>query len=466
MNKIKNKYNRYRTLKRICYLLGFPLLLLLVYLGSTSFIYGDAFPDTKYYGLIAVLGLWLVVTILQAIFSMLCRSKNGRTMFGMIITLVVVIGGGIAFDYFGELKFTAIETANTDYNITMETYKYQINYFETLTSDKADLTDSYEEEVERFCRVYNIDVKSSCKSESCNADGSVPVYEKQDDVWYSPNGMYADGYIFSMNEAVDILITYNEVQAQYEALGKDADEELAAALVVAENSSEWESYKSSDEYKAAYGADGTVYKYMLNEERLDTIIGAIGANLSGIVSNPLVSSMVESYISVDEINAGLTLSDVIDMINGMGLFTDENGDAITIDSSYVLDLLADFSYYQSPTTKPLMEFIADDTLREYAYANYYAKVHGAIIGSVLVGDNIGAVNMTSTGYPSEYGFTLQELYQLRADNSYIPITYPLFAVRRYLYAMGGFMVLLIALYYHNSRKQDEMFNQLTNGGRR
>lgn len=75
MEKNKKKYSRYRTLKTICYLLGFPLFILLVYFGSTRMIYSDSFVETKYYGLIAVVLIWLAASVLQGIFSLFVNNK-------------------------------------------------------------------------------------------------------------------------------------------------------------------------------------------------------------------------------------------------------------------------------------------------------------------------------------------------------------------------------------------------------
>lgn len=547
MNKTRIKYNRYRTLKTICYLLGFPLLLLLVYFGSTSMIYNEAFTDTKYYGLIAVAILWVAVIILQALFSMLCKNQNGRAMFGMIITLVIVIGGAVAFDIFAEKKFKQIEEENQAYGVTMKSYKHQINYYETLTKDKSDLTDQYNKTVARFTNTYNIGVKGECFSDDYNMDGSLPVYDKQRDAYFSPNGMYADGYIFSMDEAIDILITYHETQAKYAKAKKDVDVELKNAIAQVKASTEYDKYQSTEEYKKAYNiVDGTAYNHMLTIEQVDEILSVIGAKLSSITSNNIIMSIVpESIRSITNIiNKDLSIEVLVDTINNLQLgtvlslvsveqelmdviyealipvmeyatlptttlqfdsvenfktsinnitvknllnqlnFAKVNGaaknfgldltDYQTVFTNgltkefvenliYELSFTSNLFFYQSPTVRPVFDFIEDKELKAYAYAKYYATVHGANVGSVLIGNNIGGVTFTSSGYPASHGFTLQELYQLKMDNSYIPKAYPLFAARRYMYVMGGVMVIMIALYYHNSRKQDEAFKQLTGG---
>ncbi len=550
MNKARRKYNRYRALKTICYLLGFPLFFLLVYFGSTSMIYNEAFTDTWYYGLVAVVGLWLVVSILQVLFALICRSKNGRAMFGMIITLVVMIGGAVAFDIFAEKQFEKIAEENEVYGITMKDYKYQINYYQTLTTDKKSLTDSYVEDVERFCRVYNINVKGKCFSDDYNMDGSLPEYDKDRDAYFSPNGMYADGYIFSMNEAINILITYYETQEYYADLGKNADEELDNAIAAARTSSAYLQYKQTDEYKKAYNTtDGTAYDHMLTLDQVDAILSELGDAVSkGLIKFSAFLVFLPSEITdlLGIVNGQLSIDVLVDTINGLKLgdvipllgFEEEIMDVLyeallpilryaslpsttlqfdsvanfetsllnitvkdlltSLDFDKVNETVSEFGldlsdfeglfdngltrgfieqiineisltsnlfFYQSPTVKPVFEFVENEMLREYAYAKYYATVHGANVGSVLIGNNIGAVTFSTSGYPASHGFTLQELYQLRADNSYIPKAYPLFAVRRYMYAMGGIMIFLVALYYHNARKQDEAFMELT-GGRR
>lgn len=551
MNKTRKKYNRYRTLKTICYLLGFPLLLLLVYFGSTGMIYSNAFTDTKYYGLMAVGALWVVVTILQVLFAMLSKSKNARAMFSMIITLVLVIGGAVAFDIYAEKEFTKIETANSAYGVTMKSYKHQINYYEAFTPGKGNMTNSYISDVSRFCNVYNVGVKSKCYSDDYNMDGSVPVLDKETGAYISPNGMYADGYIFSMNEAIDILITYNQTRLDYEKLGKDADNELSIAMTAAKNSSAYQAYQATDVYKAAYNTtNGTAYDHMLTMDQVDEILGVLGSGLGSALSDMdiIIGAVVPASLSplLDLIDENLSIDVLVNAINTLQLstvipllgFEEELMDvvyealipimeyatlttttlqfdtvqnfktsinAITVQglltqldfgklnsvvSNFGLDLTdyqsifdngltsefienivnelsltSNLFFYQSPTVLPVFDFITDEKLKAYAYAKYYATVHGATVGTVLVGDNIGAISFSSSGYPSSFGYSLTELYQLRMDNSYIPRAYPLFAVRRYMYIMGGIMVIMIALYYHNSRKQDEAFAQL-NGGRR
>lgn len=550
MNKTRRKYNRYRTLKTICYLLGFPLLLLLVYFGSTSMIYSEAFTDTKYYGLIVVAALWVVVSILQVLFSMFSKSKSSRAMFSMVITLVLVIGGAVAFDIYAEKEFTKIAETNAPYGVTMKDYKHQINYYEAMTKDKGDMVDAYIKNVNRFTTVYNIGVKGDCFSDDYNMDGSIPTYNKERDAYFSPNGMYADGYVFSMDEAIDILITYHETQAKYTKMKKNVDEELSNAITAVKASSAYQTYQNSDEYKKAYNTtDGTAYNHMLTMEQVDEILAVLGGGVGDALESlklvtGLLPASIKPYLNLLNENLSIdvlvnTINDLklntvisllgydqelmnvlyealmpilkyatlpattlqfdsvanfktsinnisvknlltqlnftklnsvvsnfgLDLTNYQTLFTNGLTREFIEDIINELSLTSNLFFYQSPTVKPVFYFIEDEELKAYAYAKYYATVHGANVGSVLIGSNIGAVTFSSSGYPASHGFTLQELYQLRMDNSYMAKAYPVFAARRYMYVMGGVMLIMIALYYHNSRKQDEAFMQMT-GGRR
>ncbi|NCA92245.1 hypothetical protein EOM82_03215, partial [bacterium] len=251
VNKLRKKHKRYSILQTLCYLLGFPLLIILVFFGSTSMIYNDAFEKTRLYGLAAVAAIWLVVTIFQLIVCIFSKNKNTRCAWAMIFTIIFVIGGAVAFDYYAESQIVKVQEEYKEYEgVTIKDYKYQINYYQTITTGKGDLTDTYVDMVEDFCKIYNVGVSSKVFNEEKNADGSKVTKDAKTGAYLSDNGMYADGYIFSMEEAIDILITINETRAEFAAKGKDADVELEAALATAKASSEWNTYKATAEYKA------------------------------------------------------------------------------------------------------------------------------------------------------------------------------------------------------------------------
>ncbi len=550
VNKLRKKHKRYSFLQTLCYLLGFPLLIILVFFGSTSMIYSDAFEKTRLYGLAAVAAIWLVVTIFQLIVCIFSKNKNTRCAWAMIFSIIFVIGGAVAFDYYAESQIVKVQEEYKEHTgVTIKDYKYQINYYETITTGKKDLTDTYVDMVEDFCKLYNVEVSSKVFNDTKNADGSAVTKDAKTGAYLSPNGMYADGYIFSMAEAIDILITINETRAEFAAKGKDADEELEAALAAAEASSAWTTYKATAEYKAAYGPEGTAYKHMLTVDKVDTILSILGENLRSVLDNDILGDLISGFIPAalspltDILNEDLDIQTLCDTINNFELgtilslledsiekidedlvdvvydallpiidyATDTTNTVEGIKAMTVLELLnaLDFEklngvtsalgfdltaysgvfedgltpaliesiittlpltsnlfFYQSPTVKPVMEFIADEDIKAYAYAKYYATTHGANAGSVLLGSNIGAVTFDASGYPASHGYDLTKLYQLKAYNSYVPMYYPLFAARRYMYVCGGIILIMMALYYHNARKKEEIFAQIVKGGKK
>lgn len=469
MNSTRRKHSMYRILKTISYLAGFPLLVLMVLLGSITFMAGDAYTATKWYGVYVVLGAWLLITLLQIVFSLFCKNYKGRTMFSILLVVIIMTGGSFAFDIYAKGKVDDVRKEYKEYGVTVKEYNAQVNHYVPL-SDKASYAKEFNKEIERLMRVYNL-AQYDGKAYNKNADKSKIIFDKEYDAYYNENGLHYGGYVFSVKETLHILITYNQVKADYAAKNKDVDKELDKALAKLESDSfsEWSQYKRSKEYLDAYGVDGEAYKYMLTEERLETILGILGANLEGSVK-PLLDSL-GSIISglikdkdgnpVDISNvftSALSIDTILPIINALGVFGD---DAIT--RAELMDVLKGFSFYQVPTVKPIFAFLEDGDLKDYAYAKYAATVHGANVGSILIGDKLGEVTMDSSGYPSEMGFTLTELYQLRADMEYKTLFYPLFAARRYMYIFSAIIALGFILAYHFGNKERELFKEIYEG---
>ena len=483
ISKLRKKHNRYRCLKTISYLLGFPLFVLLVLIGSMALFEGDAFSDTKWYGVLVAVAVWAVSIILQIVISIITKSYNGRTLFMLIITLVVMVGGSIFFDFYATKKIDEVPAEYEKYGVEVDSYKYQTGWVITWTS-RDGLANQFVDDVNRFCEIYNIEYKSS-NFGKVNGDGSNITYDKEADAYYSENGLFADGYIFGFKQAVQVLIDYNaskfaiendwkETNAEtkegkYVANGKNADEELEKALAKVDSSAEWISYRKTEEYIAAYGPDGRAYKHMLNVDRLAELVVKLseGLSASGLLDNSIISGALNGVLadwglSVDDLKS-LTLDKVIDLINQTGLLGETE---VTVDM--VMDLLEDFSFYQDPAVKPKFAFIEDETIRTYAYANYYATVHGANVGSVLIGDNIGQVTMDASGYPGTMGYTLEQLYDLQARDEVGNSLFGFMIARRYALVCAGITALMIVLFYFYKRKEDETFAQIVNGkgGRR
>lgn len=465
MDKLKRKYSFYRILKTISYLMGFPLLTLMVLICSLPIKGGAAFGATGWYGVYAVLAIWAVVTLLQIGFSLIVKGQQARIAFILVLSMVLVIGGAVAFDIYAGNKIAEVQEKYKDYDVEIKDYYYQVNWFKPMTSGKKSLTDKFNARIGKFIDTYNIKYTSKNYGDY-NTDLSEVVYDAEDDAYYSPNGMLADGYVFGIKKAMDILITYNETKAYYKGEGKDADEELSDALTALETdaNSEWNQYKLTDEYIAAYGANGEAYKYMLTLDRLDKILSALGRELEPVVGS---LNTVLGLVNMEQfqellayINEDLDVATIVSLINDLQLFETE------ITADYLMGMLRGLSFYQSPKATPIFEFIEDERLREYAYADYYGSVHGAKVASVLISDTqIGEVTMDSQGLPAAYGYSLDQLYQLQADLEYIPLLYPLMAARRYMYVFAGIIGLSIVLAFHFANKEKEAFAELLSGGK-
>lgn len=484
LKTLRKKQNRYRVLKTISYLLGLPLFVVVVFVASIPFMNADAFGETKYYGLIIAAGIWLVSIVLQIIISLITKSFTARTLFMVIVTLIFTVGGSIFCDYYlnGKIEEINENEVYASHEVELDGIRYQAGWVITWTGNKASLTDEYVGEIGKFCSIYNINYKSQLyggtddDGNDINPDGSIVTYVKEDDAYYSPNGLYADGYVFGVKQALKVIIDYNqskfdiehdEVKGEdgeisYKKNGKDADEELEKALQKVENSSEWKSYKNSPEYVAAYGKDGTAYKFMLNEDRLVALISKLSTALgkTNILDNSLIKSALEGFgISVSDLK-NLTLDKVVDIVNGLGLFDDP------ISKDTILELLHNFSYYQAPTVKPKFAFIEDDTIRTYAYANYYGTVHGANVASVLIAktdkDGLGHVVMGDNGYPASFAYSLEDAYKLQAQDSFAHTYYPILVARRFAIVFAGISAAMFALFYYFKRKERVMAMAIDN----
>ena len=473
-----------------------------VFLGSIPFMNGSAYAATKYSGVIAAVVVWAIVVVVQLLAALITKNSTGRALIAIIATLVLMIGGAVYFDSWAEKKLDGAreqyvrDTENlkeedevnlADYpSISIKNYNYQINSYVPWTK-KSGLADSYAASVNEFMRVYNVGYDSSVKG-STNTDGSEygEALEKKDgtlEYWfgetgavYKANGLYADGYVFGVSSATEILITYYKTQALYEKKGEDADEALDDALVEAAASDEWYEYKNSDEYKAAYGEDGVAERYMITVNRLDKIAKALGTGLS----ENGIWDFLRSNEGTLEIVTGLFMDEglTLDKLDDMGI-NEAFMRSMTLDSlvelvrtfgvdftkDQIVALLEPFSDYQVSNVKPLMYFIEDETLRTYAYAKYFGNTHGANIGSVLIPSktvnaegkvtygNIGHITMSTSGLNySENAFSLNALYELRANGQYAPELYPLFAARRYAYIFAGIIALMFLIFYYAEMK--------------
>lgn len=459
VKKLKAKQTRYRCLKTISYLLGFPLFFVLVFVGSIPFFAGDGFGSAKWTGIAVALGVWLFSVVLQLVIGKTLKTYNGRTIVTLVASLILVIGVSVAFDLAADSKIGKIKEDYEKLGVEVKPYKYQAGYYDTRTSGKESLTDKYNKDVYDFCLTYNIGYKSQNFGDK-NHDGSPVTYNKKDDAYYSPNGMYADGYVFGFKQALKVLTDYYESKAAIEAADTEkrtADEILEAALKDLDDDPDWTAYKNEDEYKKAYSPDGPGYRFKLNEERLNKILESLGESLAPVAKLPMVGGKLAEMGITEESLDNLNLEGLLNLINDMEILSEP------LTAPALMDVLEDFSFYQVPTLRPKFDFLKDADLKRFAYARYYATVHGASVGSVLIGDRIGKVDMTHNGFEGEKGYALNQLYDLRARNEIAVKYYPMTAYRNYAYVCAGIIALMTILTYHWKRKEDEAFAESVTG---
>lgn len=500
MGKVKRKITVLRILQYAFYAVGFPLFVHAVVLASKT-VKENSFTTFGYYATVIALAMWAVVIIAQLLMRLICRkNRMTRAVICALITAIIAIAPIAYSDFYLKGKFEAEKTAAEEEGVTgIEHYEHQITNY-------SEYAEAFEDEVQSFMTVFNLtqfhgkDYNAGGK----NTDGSEVTYSKEDEAYYSPNGMYSDGYLFSYKQAVKVLKDYYGNKLAYEAEDKDIDAELAKVIAKLESdtSSDWNKYQkgadestfakegfeyisSSDEYALAYGDEGTAKKYYVTPERLDQILSVIGKNLGSVESLDSLLGIVENFLpdGLDVkslLNENLDAATILELVNGLEINGQTVGEMLNkkffggtgpLTEDALFGLLANYSSYQSPTTYPVFYFIEDDALRTYAYAKYYATVHGGKIGSVLVGavdpktkeETVGCIGLSGESHVNPY--TGEEMLLMfkkwELQEKLVKDYYPIFAVRECALKLGAVMVFALLASYFFAQKADEQFAKLT-----
>ena len=490
MVKVRRKITILRVLQVVFYALGFPLFLHMVMLANRSTA-DSLVANNGYLAIIIAAALWVVVILAQLLFRAICRkNRMTRAVLVALIAAIITIAPIVYSDFvvkgqYDELVEKYIELGLTEKDFT--------NYEDQITN-YASYADEMNANIEAYMELYNLEIEAiEGKTYSAiNTDGTESELNEEDQAWYSPNGMFGDGYLFSFKQALAVQEAYYSNKLAFAAEGRDIDQELANAILALKSdmNSDWNKYKagasessfsmegfeyvsSQDEYELAYGENGTATKYYVTEARLDTILsvlgGTLGANpdISGLLG--LLGGVLPEGLDINALlSESLSVDQLLGVVNGLGLGATlagllGNEGATELTKADLFNLLEGYSNYQSPTTYPVFYFIEDEALREYAYANYYANIHGGKVGAVLVGDYVGLKNLDNmTGTPNAYtGEQLlnQKLYwefQTELLNNF----YPIFSVRAICLKMSAVIVFCIAAAYFFTAKIDEQYAQL------
>ena len=527
--RLKRKQTLLGALKTIAYLAGFPLLVLMVGIGSIPFLDFALFGSTWSLSIKLALVLWAAVGVVQIVLACVVRGPGSqwiKTAIVAVVAIVCILGCAVGIDFYGArtmsdindkyaptvqqdgsavaktveiptYRFNDCESETITWtmgttDISFQTIDYLKGHYVTLTTGFESELDKFKNNVEDFCRIYNVSQNGSLKKKTTDADGNEAVvnsdfsYSKVDAKTGLPvndNGLVSESYIYSMQFALNVLINYNEAvnaiaalnldmkdfvaqkdgetAAEYAArLGKMTDAEKAEAvynheLELIDQSAEYAQYKQSDEYKAAYGDDGTAKKYMLTLERIESMLPILFKYVLFILSyneltngfafdvldgsfnlanrdakgNPDPDSLLAAiYKDGDMYENIMAWAD--DIVPGLIKGQDESLPAaegrwaemkVTYNKEWLEGLIEDYFYYYSPSVRPDFDFFGeakdgdrligqitvgtgDDArtftvqqMRAFAFARYYAKINGAFIGSVLVPNNDAGIGALVNG---------------------------------------------------------------------
>ena len=237
MNKMQ-KLTCAKVLKVIFYLLGFPLLMLFVAKDSMIFFNEGAFSETAKNGITAALVLWAGFTLLQiGLYLVLKKQQAVRTIILVILAVALMLAPIAGLDIRNEKELDKIRTEYSDKGVKVENYSLQKQWFNALSANKRESGYAYKlnERVDNVIRTYGLSEYypkmyrertqlntavayyqvggldgEMIKVTGDNIDGLFDSLKAQSPYAYNPNGLLYDGYIFGVENALELLIKYNE----------------------------------------------------------------------------------------------------------------------------------------------------------------------------------------------------------------------------------------------------------------
>lgn len=237
MNKMQ-KLTCAKVLKVIFYLLGFPLLMLFVAKDSMIFFNEGAFSETAKNGITAALVLWAGFTLLQiGLYLVLKKQQAARTIILVILAVALMLAPVAGLDIRNEKELDKIRTEYSDKGVKVENYSLQKQWFNAISANKRTSGYAYKlnERVDNVIRTYGLSEYypkmyrertqlntavayyqvggldgEMIKVTGENINGLFDSLQSQSPYAYNPNGLLYDGYIFGVENALELLIKYNE----------------------------------------------------------------------------------------------------------------------------------------------------------------------------------------------------------------------------------------------------------------
>lgn len=237
MNKMQ-KLTCAKVLKVIFYLLGFPLLMLFVAKDSMIFFNEGAFSETAKNGITAALVLWAGFTLLQiGLYLVLKKQQAVRTIILVVLAVALMLAPIAGLDIRNEKELDKIRTEYSDKGVKVENYSLQKQWFNAISANKRESGYAYKlnDRVDNVIRTYGLSEYypkmyrertqlntavayyqvggldgEMIKVTGDNIDGLFDSLKAQSPYAYNPNGLLYDGYIFGVENALELLIKYNE----------------------------------------------------------------------------------------------------------------------------------------------------------------------------------------------------------------------------------------------------------------
>lgn len=237
MNKMQ-KLTCAKVLKVIFYLLGFPLLMLFVAKDSMIFFNEGAFSETAKNGITAALVLWAGFTLLQiGLYLVLKKQQAVRTIILVILAVALMLAPIAGLDIRNEKELDKIRTEYSDKGVKVENYSLQKQWFNALSANKRESGYAYKlnDRVDNVIRTYGLSEYypkmyrertqlntavayyqvggldgEMIKVTGDNIDGLFDSLKAQSPYAYNPNGLLYDGYIFGVENVLELLVKYNE----------------------------------------------------------------------------------------------------------------------------------------------------------------------------------------------------------------------------------------------------------------
>lgn len=457
MNKMQ-KLTCAKVLKVIFYLLGFPLLMLFVAKDSMIFFNEGAFSETAKNGITAALVLWAGFTLLQiGLYLVLKKQQAVRTIILVILAVALMLAPVAGLDIRNEKELDKIRTEYSDKGVKVENYSLQKQWFNALSADKRESGYAYKlnDRVDNVIRTYGLSEYypkmyrertqlntavayyqiggldgEMIKVTGDNIDGLFDSLQSQSPYAYNPNGLLYDGYIFGVENVLELLIKYNEyakltVYRPTKYTVADYAEAFSAGCYVINNDGAYVTMKAAGETFCKQ--PGTVYYEKL------AIADAYKKMVSEIEESATNASAYESDAWYNYTN---DITEILDtrsgkMTNYSTLRIEEDNYRLT-DSRLNAVLGTLFEYLgMNPAINKLLDSLKAQQLLDLV--NTLLKENGAdlssgdignVVSQLLYGYNNGkGGETTGLALPAQYlfgnlNFTSKEVYKSTGKNAF------------------------------------------------